>query len=284
MEIPKLGWRFITAIAIYTALILAVSFSDYPLLILLIVLVSVGQYELWDSLKLINHFTQLIPILLLSITVYGFAYFSQWIIGGAVLLLELPLVGLSSVITVLLYGEKGRWRIPGHAPLSISIYRAAGLSILAFIYIVGLTLFFPALLNLPSGNWKCLLAVSIPVAADTGAYFIGKRFGRNKIVPQISPNKSYQGLLGGLILALAISYLGFQLFFPGTWAEWIPALFAVIGWGLGFSGDLLESAIKRKLNVKDLGDILWGHGGVMDRIDSVIFSAPAMFCLFILLT
>lgn len=122
----------------------------------------------------------------------------------------------------------------------------------------------------------CLATVFM---GDTGAYFVGVRFGKHKLVPRVSPKKSVEGALGGLIFSMVTAFalnLLFQLPFP--W--WFSIL---VGTCIGVSGqigDLIESAFKRAGGFKDSGNLLPGHGGMLDRIDSVILSAPVAYILF----
>lgn len=107
--------------------------------------------------------------------------------------------------------------------------------------------------------------------ADSAAYFAGKNFGKHKLAPTISPGKTWEGVAGALIgvtIFGAILYLGFDV---GTWAIF-PALWIITGFGV--IGDLFESMMKRHANIKDSGDLLPGHGGILDRIDGIIPSLP----------
>lgn len=132
------------------------------------------------------------------------------------------------------------------------------------------------------------LLVAIIWAADVGAYFVGRRFGRAKLAPNVSPGKSWAGLFGGigvaLIIGLAAAFIGEpteSLFSPVAWG-WLIVIVAVT---VLFSvlGDLFESLIKREHGVKDSSSLLPGHGGVMDRIDSLTAATP-VFALMVYLT
>jgi phosphatidate cytidylyltransferase len=119
--------------------------------------------------------------------------------------------------------------------------------------------------------WLLLALLATIWIADSAAYFAGKNFGKHKLAPNISPKKTWEGVLGALIAVTifgAILYLGFNIktlaIFP---ALWIVA-------GLGVIGDLFESMLKRQANMKDSGHLLPGHGGVLDRIDGIIPSLP----------
>ena len=119
----------------------------------------------------------------------------------------------------------------------------------------------------------CLLAVVF--AGDLGAYIFGVNFGKTKIAPQLSPNKSAEGALGGLFFSVMVALI-FKVFIPETPFH----IFAVCGFLGGFFGqigDFFESLIKRVSGVKDSGSIMPGHGGVLDRLDGVLLAAPIFF-------
>lgn len=130
----------------------------------------------------------------------------------------------------------------------------------------------------PNGHQWLLLALFLVWAADTGAYFAGRKFGgkvfSRKLAPRISPNKTIEGLLGGLTLALAVAIAGALLI--GAGVEQLPAIGAVALATVLFSvvGDLFESMLKRHVGVKDSGNLIPGHGGVLDRLDGVLAALP----------
>lgn len=126
----------------------------------------------------------------------------------------------------------------------------------------------------PEGAWWLLFAFFLVFAADVGAYFAGRRFGRHKLALQISPGKTREGAVGGLLLCTFWALIGVALFgLAGFQALGFVVLCAVIG-VFSIVGDLFESACKRIANVKDSGNILPGHGGMLDRIDSVVAAMP----------
>ena len=130
----------------------------------------------------------------------------------------------------------------------------------------------------PNGHQWLLLALLLVWSADTGAYFAGRHFGgkffARKLAPRISPNKTIEGLLGGLLLALAVAIAGALLI--GARVEQLPAIGVVALATVLFSvvGDLFESLLKRHVGAKDSGDLIPGHGGVLDRVDSVLAALP----------
>ncbi len=127
---------------------------------------------------------------------------------------------------------------------------------------------------LPQGAaWVTLLVVMM-TATDTGAYFVGKIFGRHKLCPSLSPKKTVEGSLGGLLLPALLGYGLAPYFGLLAWQG------AFLGTGvslLGQVGDLWESALKREVGVKDAGEFLGSHGGVLDRFDSLAFAAPFFY-------
>jgi phosphatidate cytidylyltransferase len=113
---------------------------------------------------------------------------------------------------------------------------------------------------------------------DTFAYFVGKSVGKNKLFETISPKKTIEGFIGGLIFTLIAGFIIAKYFQVASVLFWI--LVAVIVSVFGTIGDLVESKFKRKANVKDSGNIMPGHGGILDRLDSVIFVAPFLFLFY----
>lgn len=130
----------------------------------------------------------------------------------------------------------------------------------------------------PNGHKWLLLALFLVWAADSGAYFAGRYFGgrlfKRRLAPRISPNKTIEGLLGGVALALAVAVVGALLI--GATVEQLPAIAVVALATVLFSvvGDLFESLLKRHVGAKDSGDLIPGHGGVLDRVDSVLAALP----------
>jgi phosphatidate cytidylyltransferase len=114
------------------------------------------------------------------------------------------------------------------------------------------------------------------MGADTGAYYAGLALGKHKLAPKISPGKTWEGVAGGMIAALALATLSHFWFFRELPLKWALPLAAVM-MTLGVLGDLSESALKRSAGAKDAANILPGHGGVLDRLDSLLFNAPLIY-------
>lgn len=151
----------------------------------------------------------------------------------------------------------------------------------AYVFPFFISLLVP-MMNLNNGRNLVLIPFISAWCADAGAYFIGSKFGKHKLAPSISPKKSFEGAFGGVaggILGMLI--YGIILHFCKTDVPWIA--FIVIGFFgsfFGLLGDLFLSYIKRDCKIKDFGNFLPGHGGVLDRFDSVLFVVPVCYYLF----
>lgn len=115
-------------------------------------------------------------------------------------------------------------------------------------------------------------------ATDTGAYFVGRSLGRQKLWPEISPNKTIEGSIGGIVCALVVGIV-FQMIIPIFTTHLTLVLVIIIASVFGQLGDLVESALKRHYAVKDSGNVLPGHGGILDRFDSLIYVLPILHLL-----
>lgn len=159
------------------------------------------------------------------------------------------------------------------------IIASSGATILGVLYIV---LFGGHLVAVRMGFEQTLSAhllsffFLVLMGADTGAYYTGRAIGKHKLAPNISPGKTWEGVAGGMLAALALATLAHFWFFPELPLKWALPLAAVM-MILGVLGDLSESALKRSAGAKDAAKILPGHGGVLDRLDSLLFNAPLIY-------
>jgi len=206
-----------------------------------------------------------------------------------------PLVGLSGAMVPLAFyfGPEGQlWAFLGAIAL-VAIIRALrplfdkpslestlpdiGVAIMVLGYVPFLAGFAVAIAALPGGQLWVLAGVAIVVAVDTGAYVTGLSFGRTPMAPKISPKKTWEGFAGSLIVALiAGSLLGtLMLGVP----LWVSLLLGAVLVGSATLGDLVESLIKRDLEIKDISSWLPGHGGFLDRLDSML---PSMAMLYVM--
>jgi phosphatidate cytidylyltransferase len=144
---------------------------------------------------------------------------------------------------------------------------------------------FGVLLQLPDaaedGRWRVLCTLLAVVLSDTGGYAVGVFFGKHKMAPSISPGKTWEGFAGSVVSAAVGSalLLHFLLEIPWYWGVLFGAVIAVVA----VAGDLAESMLKRDLGLKDMSNLLPGHGGVMDRLDSILFAVPLAYLMFALI-
>ncbi|MHC6220185.1 phosphatidate cytidylyltransferase [Arthrobacter sp. MMS24-S77] len=136
--------------------------------------------------------------------------------------------------------------------------------------------------QVPAGAWQIAVMLLLVVSNDTFGYLVGALFGKHPMAPKISPKKSWEGFGGSVAGAMVIGILASVFVLGRPW--WVGVVLAVGMVAAATAGDLAESMVKRELGVKDMSSILPGHGGVMDRLDSIVFAAPAAFILFALLS
>ena len=167
-------------------------------------------------------------------------------------------------------------------------FRAFAADVLGVTYIAGFGTYLVVMQGCPDMGPGLVTLLLVAVAwSDTGAYFIGRKFGKHKLAPVTSPKKSWEGAVGGVlgavaataVLLLLIRLFGWESSYPmAGWVVYLPlaAALAVVSQ----IGDLLESMIKREAGIKDSGTVFPGHGGVMDRCDGILFAAPALYYLY----
>ena len=153
------------------------------------------------------------------------------------------------------------------------VLRRMAISLFLMVWVGLLASYAILLRSLPDGQIAALAVIGAAIFGDIGAFAVGVKFGRTKVAPSLSPNKSVEGLVGGLVVAGLLAALvlpGQSVLFDVTSAV-IVGLLAALG---GFFGDLVESMIKRDLGIKDFGRLIPGHGGVLDRVDGILVALP----------
>ena len=235
------------------------------------VLIGFTTYELASALRSAGRHIPRVPIIIVSLAIVPAAFFwggmGQWLVT----------LGAMLVVAV--------WRLLQVAPPSKRVTRAelgkdlgGGAFVIAY---VGFLASFSVLLTAQEGGqWWTLAFLSIVVAIDTGAYATGVAFGKHPMAPTISPKKSWEGFAGAAAVAVLAGIL-LALFMLGQpW--WVGLILGLTMLATGTMGDLAESLIKRDLGIKDIGSLLPGHGGFLDRLDSAIPSGVAAFGLFLI--
>ena len=163
--------------------------------------------------------------------------------------------------------------IPGQRPPS---FERAALAVTGVFYAGALPACLLHLRMLEHGWALVFLAMMITWGSDTAAYFVGRSLGRRKLYPTVSPGKTWEGSVGGLVGAVGAALLAKATFLPELGMGHAVAV-ALLAGVLAQLGDLVESLLKRNMGVKDSGKLLPGHGGMLDRIDALIFAVPAVW-------
>lgn len=234
------------------------------------VLMSIGSYELLYRTHLIKH-----PRLVIYSSIMAFAVV-MWSHTGAVH--AWLLIGLL-IYTVALFAEM----MLDHVKVRIEM--------LALCYVAGAVVPFLLssvirILAMTIGRYVILIPFVVAFLSDSGAYFVGLKLGRHKLAPVVSPNKTIEGALGGLataMIGMLIYALVLDLAFPRLTVNYGLAIFYGLAGSLaGIFGDLCFSIIKRQTGIKDYGNLIPGHGGVLDRLDSMMMVGPLMEAMLLL--
>ncbi|MET9568220.1 phosphatidate cytidylyltransferase [Streptomyces virginiae] len=203
-------------------------------------------------------------------------------------LVPLAVGGAAMVIAGYVRGAEGAWVAMALTVLAVLVWRmteppedylkdvTAGA--FAAFYVPFLATFVAMLLTADDGPQRVITFLLLTVVSDTGAYAVGWRFGKTKLAPRISPAKTREGLLGAVAFAMGAGALCMEFLIDG--GAWWQGL--LLGLAVAVSatlGDLGESMIKRDLGIKDMGTLLPGHGGIMDRLDSLLPTAPVVWLL-----
>ncbi|UFU04610.1 phosphatidate cytidylyltransferase [Ruania suaedae] len=202
-------------------------------------------------------------------------------VGTVGMLVTAYTAGIEALLVAFLLTSGGVfvWRVLDGG--GVVALREATTGIFAAAYIPFLAGFLTIMLSADDGPWRVVLVIALVVANDVGGYAAGVLFGRHPMAPTVSPKKSWEGAAGSLVLAvaagMALSVLALDL---PWWAGVILGVGAVAG---ATMGDLAESLLKRDLGVKDMGTMLPGHGGILDRVDSILLASPVVFALLLVL-
>jgi phosphatidate cytidylyltransferase len=259
--------RIISAIIFGAIFIPLVIIGKLPFVLLVYVLATVALYEL---LKMRNIQLVSIPGLISMLVLWIFLLPRQLHnIFGPMQYTKVEFA-LLAVLLLLTYTVVTKNRFT---------FDDVSFSIMATLYI-GMGFFYFIEIRETAGLMFIFYSLFIVWATDSGAYFIGRALGKNKLWPDISPNKTVEGFIGGIVCAVivAVFFAMFSLEAVSTIRLLIVTVFLSV---FGQVGDLVESALKRHYNVKDSGNIMPGHGGILDRFDSLLFVWPVLY--FILL-
>jgi len=236
--------------------------------LLMAVLVILGASEVAHALRRAGLNATVVPAALGSAAIVIATYVDARWPGGTWGVVHWAVVG-GAVIWCLL------WRMAKGAE---GYARDVAASVFILGYLGVLASFIVALLAMPEGNWKLATAFCCVVGSDTGGYLLGATLGKHPMAPKISPKKTWEGMAGSLILGSAVGVVMSVFLLGREW--WFGLALAVLMVVAGTFGDLVESLIKRDVGLKDMSSVLPGHGGIMERLDSMLVAVPVAWLVF----
>jgi phosphatidate cytidylyltransferase len=255
--------RVLTGVAIAIVALILLRLGRGPATVMVALIVGVAAFELYEAFRRAGYHPATVIGLLGSVSIVGIAYTDG--------LEAFPLVAVLVVAFTMLWYMLEVVKARPIVNIAITLF--------GFAYIGVFGAFAGLLLSAPDGTGLIIGLAACAIAYDVFGYFIGSQFGRSRMSPHLSPNKTWEGLVGGMVAAIAVgAIIGTVL------APWNGKISHGIALGIVVAilapiGDLCESMIKRDLGVKDLGTLLPGHGGVLDRFDAILFCLPAVYYL-----
>jgi len=232
-------------------------------LVVVIAAICVGAWELRRAIATKGITIPLVPLLL---GVAGMLV-SAYARGAEALVVTFGL----TIIGILI------WRV---ADGVAGAARDLSASALVTFYPVFLAGFAALMLAAPDGRQRIVVFILVTVFSDIGGYAVGVKFGKHPMAPSLSPKKSWEGFAGSVLSCALVGAISLPLLLDGVW--WAGAVLGVVAAAAATLGDLIESSIKRDLGIKDMSTILPGHGGLMDRLDSLVVVAPVAWALLLL--
>ncbi|MBO9553754.1 phosphatidate cytidylyltransferase [Cellulomonas sp.] len=264
-RIPRPGRDVPVAIVVGVALLIGVVASLFirkeAFAVVAVVAVCAGLWELAQAFTRRAIHLPLVPLIVGAVGILVSAYTA----GPEAMFVAFMLTVGGVVIWRVLDGN-------GEAAL-----RDASAGAFAAAYLPFLAGFVMLMLAAPDGPARVMLFILLVVASDTGGFVVGTLIGKHPLAPSVSPKKSWEGLIGSIVLACVVGVVGVQVAFGGE---------PLVGVFLGLAtvvtatlGDLAESLLKRDLELKDMGRLIPGHGGLLDRLDSLLLTCPAVYLI-----
>lgn len=232
--------------------------------LLVAVALSLGAVEIHQALKRIGMNSAITPIVVGTVAIQVGSYYAsqhpdRGISSITVLVSMLGLTVLSALM----------WRLP-KGPDGFVKDASASLFTIAYLPLLGTAV--PLMLGGDLGRERVIAFIACVVASDTGGYIAGVLFGKHKMAPVISPKKTWEGFAGSVAGGVLAGVITVTWLLDSAW--WVGVLLGVLLVIFGTAGDLVESMVKRDVGIKDMSSFLPGHGGVMDRLDSLLVAAP----------
>jgi phosphatidate cytidylyltransferase len=255
--------RLLTGVAIAVVALIMLKLGTGATTILVAVIVGAAAFELYEAFRRAGYHPATVIGLLGCVSIVGIAYSEG--------LDAFPLVGVLVVAFTMLWYMLEVVKARPIVNIAITLF--------GFGYIGIFGAFAGLLLSAPDGTGLIIGLALCAIGYDVFGYFIGSQFGRSRMSPRLSPNKTWEGLFGGMVAAVVLGGI-----VGTTLAPWNGKISHGLALGLVIAilapiGDLCESMIKRDLGIKDLGTLLPGHGGVLDRFDAMLFCLPAVYYL-----
>ncbi|MFT2816003.1 phosphatidate cytidylyltransferase [Leifsonia sp. A12D58] len=271
----KTGRNLILATLIGLVLGLAMLFSlifiKELFMIVAVLIAGFTAFELAEALRRAGRNVPRIPVVISAVSVVPLAFYLG--AGGQ---LFATFAGIALI---------GLWRLvllfwPAHRAQASSVWGDIGAGVLIEVYVVFLASFAVLLAAQDNGQWWTLAFLILVIASDTGAYAAGLSFGKHPMAPSISPKKTWEGFAGAATACLIAGILLALFMLDQPW--WFGIIFGLVMLLTATFGDLAESLIKRDIGIKDMSSWLPGHGGFLDRLDSILPSAAAAYALFLI--
>jgi len=232
-------------------------------LVYMAAVIALGLWELTRALEVRGIRLPLVPVAAGGAVMLGLAYDSG----------ERPLVAALAVTVIGVMA----WRMTGG---SAGYVRDVTAGVFTLVYLPLMASFVALMLAAPDGSRRVLAWLVVTVCSDIGGYLVGSLLGRHPMAAAISPHKTWEGFAGSALACVVAGVLLLTLLLHGTW--WQGVVLGVAAVAAATLGDLAESMIKRDLQIKDMGTVLPGHGGILDRADSLLLTAPVVWLLLVI--
>ncbi len=254
-----------SAVVLLAAVAVCLATLDgFPFVFLAVAAVCLGIWELRRAFAHRGIVLALEPLVAGAVAML----FGAWYGGAPPLATALAVTALAVMLWRLRAGVDG-------------FVRDATAGIFTAVYLPFLAGFVVLLLRADDGVWRVLTFILVTIASDIGGYAAGVRFGRHPMSPVISPKKSWEGFAGSAVSCMIVGWLSVDHLLDGDW--WVGVVLGAVAAVTATLGDLCESVIKRDLGIKDMSQVVPGHGGIMDRLDSLLATvAPTWLLLFYL--
>jgi phosphatidate cytidylyltransferase len=240
------------------------TFDGFPFVFLATAVICIGIWELGRALAVSGVHVPVEPIYLGAVGML----FGAWFGGAPPLATALAVTALGLMLWRLRQGVEG-------------FVRDATAGVFTAVYVPFLAGFVVLLLRPEDGEWRVLTFILVTIASDIGGYAAGVLLGKHQMAPVISPKKSWEGFAGSAVSCMAVGWATVTYLLDGDW--WVGVLLGAVAVVTATLGDLFESVVKRDLGIKDMSQAIPGHGGIMDRLDSLLATvAPTWLILYYL--